>query len=82
MTDLFQVTGQVRIIRHQVIVTVACPECHQLHHHTLGRRDDPAIRAVVRRGWAECWMPCRLDLPGNVYRVSFARSGPGKKRRR
>ena len=75
--DLLTVTGTLLTTRHgRAVVAVVCPECGAVHRHDLGPATDPDIRAVLRRGVVEAWMPCRAALPGNFYRVRLQREAP------
>ncbi len=75
--NLLQVAGTVLTTRHgRAVVTVTCPECGAVHRHDLGPAADPDIRAVLRWGVVEAWMPCRAALPGNFYRVRLVQEAP------
>ncbi|MGH2531059.1 MAG: hypothetical protein ACRDJW_02020 [Thermomicrobiales bacterium] len=55
--------------RTRAVVTVRCPECGKIHRHDLGPLDDPEVIEALQRRWVDEWMACRLDLPGNYYRI-------------
>jgi hypothetical protein len=55
--------------RTRAVVTVRCPECGKIHRHDLGALDDPDVIEALQRRWVDEWMACRVDLPGNYYRI-------------
>ena len=68
--DLPRVRGTLLTTRSgRAVVTVRCPECGVVHRYDEGRLAEPDVQAWLHRGFVDEWMPCRLDLPGNFYRV-------------
>ena len=60
----------------RAVVTVRCPECGAVHRYDEGPLAEPDVQAWLHRGFVDEWMPCRLDLPGNFYRVVLPRPAP------
>ncbi len=61
--------------RGRCLIAVACPFCGAEHRYDKGPLADPEVRALLERGFTDEWAPCRLDLPGNWYRVLLPRRG-------
>lgn len=58
----------------RVIITVRCPECGRIHRHDIGAIDDPEVSQILQNRTFDAWMACRVDLPGNFYRVILPKS--------
>ena len=75
--DLPRVRGTLLTTRSgRAVVTVRCPECGVVHRYDEGRLAEPDVQAWLHRGFVDEWMPCRLDLPGNFYRVVVPQGVP------
>ena len=77
--DLPRVPGLLRTTRGgRAVVTVRCPECGAVHRYDEGPLAAPEVQAWLQRGFVDEWMPCRLDLLGNFYRLVLSRAGIGR----
>ena len=74
--DLLRVRGRLLPTRNRrCLVAVTCLYCGAEHRYDKGPLRDPEVQALLQRGFTDEWVPCRLDLPGNWYRVLLPRRG-------
>ena len=69
--------GQIKIDKGRAIVVARCPLCGEEHRYDKGEAGGEEIESLRKIGYADEWLPCQMDLPGNFWRIVLTGGRPG-----